>query len=182
MVMIAARAWKRTEERMKSFRRTQDGATALEFAMVVAPFFFLLFGLLEICIVFIVSTVMEQAAEDAARAIRTGVYTGTTGAPLHTDICTGMIELFNCSAALRVQVDSPTSFASVPALDFTKPDGTFKDQADISFDTGNGGDIVVVRVLFEWNLITPVISRPLSNFGTGSRLIQATVVFRNEPF
>lgn len=180
--MMSSRVFAQYRARMQRLKAKEDGTTALEFAMVAGPFFFLLFGLLEICIVFIVSTVMEQAAGDAARAIRTGAFTGTTGTPLKDDICSGMIGLFDCANSLRVQVDSPTSFGTVPALDFTDGDGSFKAQDDIAFDTGDGGDIVVVRVFFEWELITPVIARPLSNFNDNSRLIQATVVFRNEPF
>ncbi|MEM7768777.1 MAG: TadE/TadG family type IV pilus assembly protein [Pseudomonadota bacterium] len=172
----------RAHARFERFKARNEGTTALEFAMVAGPFFFLLFGLIEICLVFIVATVMEQAAEDASRTIRTGAFTGTDGVPLQADICTGMIQLFNCGAALRVQVDSPDTFANVPPLNFTEPDGTFSPQASVPFDTGNGGDIVVVRVLFEWQLITPVLSRSLANFGTDTRLIQSTVVFRNEPF
>lgn len=174
-------ACKRATAQLRRLRQRQDGATAVEFAMVAGPFFFLLFGLLEICIVFIISTVMEQAAEDAARAIRTGGYVGTDGVPLQASICTGMIELFDCANALRVQVDSPSAFDTVIASGYEASPGAFKAQTTIPFDTGDGGDIVVVRVLFRWELITPFLSRPLSNWGD-SRLIQSTVVFRNEPF
>ncbi len=174
-------AWTHARRQVRRLKASQAGATAVEFAMVAGPFFFLLFGLLEICLVFIISTVMEQAADDAARAIRTGAYTGTDGVPLQADICTGMLDLFNCDAALRVQVNSPTSFATAIADDYEAAPGVFKDQSGITYDDGAGGDIVVVRVLFRWELITPVISQPLSNWGN-ARLIQSTVVFRNEPF
>lgn len=150
--------------------------------MVAGPFFFLLFGLMEICIIFIISTVMEQAAEDAARAIRTGSSASADGGALQAEVCTGMLELFNCTNALRVQVDSPADFDTVPPLDFSNADGTLKDQVSITYDTGAGDDYVVIRVILEWSLITPIISQSLSNFGTNSRLIQATVVFQNEPF
>ena len=43
-------------------------------------------------------------------------------------------------------------------------------------------DIVVVRAFYEWELMTPILSAPLANLSGNRRLLQATVVFRNEPF
>ena len=56
------------------------------------------------------------------------------------------------------------------------------DDSDFDFDMGEANDIVVVRAFYEWELITPILSAPLSNMSNDRRLLQATVAFRNEPF
>ena len=56
------------------------------------------------------------------------------------------------------------------------------DDSDFEFSPGNANEIVVVRVFYEWELLTPVLSAPLANMSNGRRLLQATVAFRNEPF
>ena len=60
-------------------------------------------------------------------------------------------------------------------------DGDVNDD-DLQFDAGQGNDIVLARVFYEWQIITPVIGAPLSNMNGDRRLLQASVAFRNEPF
>src|SRR4051812_9906535 len=55
----------------------ERGATAVEFALVALPFSLLLFMIMELALVFLVSTGIESAAERAARTIRTGEFQGT---------------------------------------------------------------------------------------------------------
>jgi hypothetical protein len=61
----------------------------------------------------------------------------------------------------------------------------------LSYTPGVGGDIVIVRAFYEWDLlaklpIMPVgnnhIDTRLSNMPNGDRVLIATAVFRNEPF
>ena len=44
----------------QAYAKDRRGLAAVEFAMVAAPFFLLIFGLLEICVLFVVSTIMEK--------------------------------------------------------------------------------------------------------------------------
>jgi hypothetical protein len=56
-------------------------------------------------------------------------------------------------------------------------------KANFSYDPGVGGDVIVVRAFYPWDLpasLPEVIS--LSNMQDKSRLLIATVAFRNEPF
>jgi len=57
---------------IRRFARAQRGAMAVEFAIVAFPFLLLLFGIVELALVFIVSMTLETATGDAARMIRTG--------------------------------------------------------------------------------------------------------------
>ena len=48
----------RLRSRWQAFAKDRRGAAAVEFAMIAAPFFFLIFGLLEVCLIFIMTTIM----------------------------------------------------------------------------------------------------------------------------
>jgi Flp pilus assembly pilin Flp len=57
---------------LRRFARKDDGAAAIEFAMVAAPFLALVFAILETAIVFFAGQVLETATADSARLIMTG--------------------------------------------------------------------------------------------------------------
>src|SRR5690348_2732514 len=57
---------------MGRFIRQQDGANAVEFGMVVAPFLALVFHIIETALVFFAGQTLETAGLDSARLIMTG--------------------------------------------------------------------------------------------------------------
>ena len=175
---------RRLREHLERWRRDRKGATAVEFAFVAFPFFVMLIGLIEVACIFIVSTVLEHGAVEAARTIRTGEFQGGTATieAFETEICNNMANLFDCKN--KISIDVRSDFTSFAATDDPTPldsDDKFDDSA-FTFDSGGRNDIVVVRVFYQWSLITPVISGPLANMHGDKRLIQSTVAFRNEPF
>jgi len=56
----------------KRFRKNEDGATAIEFAFVALPFFALLFGIMELAIVFFINSALVHSTSEAGRHIRVG--------------------------------------------------------------------------------------------------------------
>lgn len=166
------------------FRRARDGATAVEFALIAAPFLALMFGVLELGMVFMVSTTLDNATEAAARKIRTGEFQtagGGSAATFKNAICDNMTWLgASCSSKLQVDVRTFTKFANV-ALTDPVTNGAF-DSTKTTFVPGNGEDIVVVRAYYEWTLVTPMMNAGLASLGGTKRLIYSTVTFRNEPY
>ena len=57
---------------VRRFARRKDGSVAIEFGMVAAPFFALLFAIMETAIVFFAGQALETAVADSARLIMTG--------------------------------------------------------------------------------------------------------------
>lgn len=180
----------RWQKKLEAFANDNRGIAAVEFALIAMPFFFLIFGLLEVCVIFIMSSILEHAAGEAARQIRTGqlqtfghVDTATAQAAFRTDVCDELFGLMSCDTRLKIDVQKFNSFSTTggSSLDF---DGTTGDLDDTGFGFVAGGqnEIVVIRVFYEWDLIIPVMSAPLSNMSDNRRLLQATVAFRNEPF
>ena len=173
----------RAMDRLKLWSRDQRGIAAVEFALIAAPFFFLIFGLLEICVIFIMSAVLEHGINEAARGIRTGqMQEGGFGeVAFKNAVCSELFDLLDCGDKLRFDVKTFSDFSSTEAVTPIDEDGEL-DDSEFDFDPGNANDIVVVRVFYEWDLITPILSAPLANMSNGRRLLQSTVAFRNEPF
>jgi Flp pilus assembly protein TadG len=162
--------------------RDRRGATALEFGLIALPFFSLLLAIFETTAVFFASATLENAANDAARQIRTGeVQDGNiSAADFKNLICGEITPLLACDANLIVDV---RSFANFQAVNFPPPlddDGAF--QIPPVFSPGAAGDIVLVRVFYTWHVVTPLIGAALANMNGNERLISTAVAFRNEPF
>jgi Flp pilus assembly protein TadG len=163
------------------FAAAERGATAVEFSLVALPFFALLFAILELGLVFMVSTNLESATDQAARQIRTGeVQTaGGTAATFKTAICAQMV-VSDCASNLKIDVRTFDQFADVDTSDPVK-DGKF-DDTKLRFAPGGPEDIVLVRAYYQWTLITPMLNTAMQSLANGKRLISATATFQNEPY
>jgi Flp pilus assembly protein TadG len=168
------------------FIRAERGVTAVEFALVSLPLLVMVFGLLELALVFMVGTTLDNATESAARMIRTGEFQ-TSAANTKTDfkalVCARMTWLTpKCATNLWLDVQTFSNFnglANPPAVTASafNPNG-------LCFAAGAPTDIVLVRAYFQWDLFTPLLNAALENMGGGSgkRLISSATAFRNEPF
>ena len=56
----------------RRFARQKDGAVAVEFALVAAPFLAMVFAVMETAVIFFAGQALETAAADSARLILTG--------------------------------------------------------------------------------------------------------------
>lgn len=173
----------RLRDKWLGYLRQKRGAVAVEFALVAVPFFFIIFGLLEVCMIFIFSSIMEHAISDSSRLIRTGQAQDNafTATEFRAAFCDETFGMLNCIDKLHVDVKQISGFG---AADLSAPldgDGNF-DDSGFGFDPGDANEIVAVRIYYEWDLITPWISAPLANMSGNRHLIQENLVFRNEPF
>lgn len=165
------------------FAGARSGSAAVEFAFVALPFLALLFAVLELGMVFLVSTTLQNAADAAGRKIRTGELqaAGGTAATFKAAICADMSWLgSDCATNLTVDVRTFTTFAAVTASD-PVTDGAI-DPTKTTFQPGNAEDIVLVRAYYSWTLFTPLLNSGLKSLSNGKRLISTTVTFRNEPW
>ena len=174
----------------KHFALCSKGATAVEFALVAAPFFALLIALLQTALVFFAGRVLDEATEEASRYIMTGqAQNGNmTQSGFENYLCdssntaTLVSSLFTCSK-LMVNVESYSDFASAstgtPTLTFGS-NGTVSNTW--SYSPGNPGDIVVVQVMYQWPIVLGPLGFDLANLSNGNRLLISTAVFKNEPY
>lgn len=98
------------------FAQARRGATAVEFAIIALPFCVLLFGIIELGLVFMVSVTLQNATDSAARHIRTGQFQ-TSGSNAKADfktlVCNRMSWLATpCTSKLTVAVQTFANFAA----------------------------------------------------------------------
>jgi Flp pilus assembly protein TadG len=167
---------------LRRFRRNRRGSAAVEFALVAPVFFALLFAIIETGIVFMAGQVLENITQQSARKVMTGqaqtaAYTQTQ---FKNYVCTQIPALFTC-ANLYVDVESYPSFSSVAINSQIDGSNNFT-SGNMQYSPGNPGDIVVVRLFYQWPLIVTGLGYNIANLSGSKRLLVATAAFRNEPY
>lgn len=169
------------------FSRDEAGmTTTLEFAFVAAPFFALLFGIIELGMIFLVSTTLESATDVVARQIRTGelqIAGGATAVTFAKQICAeGIVSWLgsNCAANLSIDVRTFAQFQNANVAD-PVTNGALNKPA-LTFQPGGPSDIVLVRTFYVWTLIAPGLDGAIQQLSGGKILITSTATFRNEPY
>src|SRR5205809_4468272 len=101
--------WQRAAAKLLQAR---DGAAAVEFAMVAAPFLAMVFAIMETAIVFFAGQALETAAADSARLIMTGQAqtSGMDQVKFKEAVCAKIFGLFDCAGGLYVDVKNYPSF------------------------------------------------------------------------
>ena len=167
---------------MRHFARQQDGSTAVEFGLVAAPFLALVFAIIETAIVFFSGQALETAVADSARLIMTGQAQtqGLSQSAFKDAVCAKIFGLFDCQNGVYVDVKTFASFGNVTMQSPIDAGGNFVN--DFTYNPGGPGDIVVVRLFYQWPVYVALLGFDLKNMNGGKRLLVATAAFRNEPY
>jgi Flp pilus assembly protein TadG len=162
---------------MRRFTRDQEGAAAVEFAIIVIPFLMLIFAIFELGLVFLVSMTLENAVSNVDRKIRTGEFqaSATSNKAAFLDaVCKEMAWLeSSCPSAISLDVRVLPSF--------TGTNGVSRPTGETCWDPGGAGSIVLVRAYYKWPVITPLLQGAVAGSG-GDRELSFTNVFTNEPY
>lgn len=162
--------------RARLWVQDRSGSAAIEFAMIAPIFVGLLVAIFEIGLVFFAGQTLETGAADAARLVMTGQAQKMTVDQFKAALCPKISMLFDCnqiSVDIRAFDITPTIPPAIVAGKLT---------TDLSFQTGGAGQIVVVRVFYQWPLLVTGLGFDASNLAGNKRLLTATASFRNEPF
>jgi Flp pilus assembly protein TadG len=176
-IQMLCRSWKRGAG-------CNSGASAVEFALIAAPFLALLVAILQTAVVFLAGRVLDETTEQASRYILTGQAqtSGMTQSQFADYVCQKSSSLFNCSNFM-VNVQNYSSFASAntstPTLTFDSSGAVTNQWA---WSPGNAGDIVIVQVMYQWPIILGPLGFNLSNLSNGNRLLVSTVALKTEPY
>jgi Flp pilus assembly protein TadG len=166
------------------FAHNERGVAAVEFALIAVPFFAILFAIMETALVFFASQALETVAADSGRLILTGQAqnSGFDQAQFKNQVCARVVGLFDCASKLYVDVRKFSSFASISLPNPLDQNGQLpQNQTDYSYQPGGPGDIVVVRLFYNWPVYVSLLDKTLAGKGQG-HLIVATSAFRNEPY
>ena len=165
------------------FKKDDDGATAVEFALIALPFVGFVFLILEGAVVFWAEQVLEDAVARTGRLIRTGQAqtSSMTSSQFKAAVCDEAKYIIpNCLTKLHLNVDRYPTFSSVNFDPPVDADGNV-DPAQLNYQPGIGGDIIIVQAFYEWPMIFywPGSS---TNWSNGNQLLTGATAFRNEPF
>jgi Flp pilus assembly protein TadG len=160
------------------------GTSAVEFALVAAPFIGLLVALFETALVFFAARVLDETVEQASRVILTGQAQsgGMSQSAFANWVCSNTYGLFNCNNFM-INVQNYSSFS---AANTATPTLTFNAAGQVtnnfSYNPGAANDIVVVQVMYQWPIVLGPLGFNLPNMSNGNRLLISTAVFKNEPY
>src|ERR1700730_13756876 len=166
---------------LRRFRRNRRGSAVVQFAFVAPLFFGLLFAIIEAALIFFAGQVLETITQTSARMILTGQAqtAAYTQSQFATYVCSQVPALFNCSN-IFIDVESYSSFQTV-AIN-SQIDGSNNFINNMKYCPGNSGDIVVVRLFYQWPTFVTGLGYNISNFAGSMRLLSATAAFQTEPF
>ncbi|MGH6956846.1 MAG: TadE/TadG family type IV pilus assembly protein [Caulobacteraceae bacterium] len=171
-------------KRLRSLGGDERAATAVEFALLISPLLALIMGSLQIFLVFFAGQVLQSAAISAGRQLMTGAdqQASMTQSQFQQSVCNAAPILFTCTN-IMVDVESAASYA---ALSTATPTVTYDKKGNVtnnwSYTPGGAGDIVILRVMYDWPVIGGPAALGLANQANGSHLLVATSVFKNEPY
>jgi len=170
--------------RWRAFVADREGATAAEFALIGAPFIALLIALIQSFLVFFAQQHLEMVVIQSSRMILTGQAQAQNlnQTQFAQVVCSNVAILFNCNN-LMIDVQVAGSWTSGNA---GAPTLTFDSKGNVTnawqYNPGNPGDIVVVRVMYQWPVFMGPLGFNLANLSNGNRLIMASRAFKNEAF
>ncbi len=168
---------------VRRFRRNRRASAALEFALVAPIFFALLFAIIETALMFFASQVLETVTQDSARMILTGQAqtAAYTQQQFASYVCnqTSVSVLFNCNQ-IYIDVKSYSSFSNVSISNQIDSSGNFIN--NMTYSPGAAGDIVVVRLFYQWPIFVTGLGYNIANLSGSKRLLVGTAAFKNEPY
>ena len=167
---------------LRRFRRNRRGSAVVEFALVAPVFFALLFAIIETAMVFFASQVLETVTQDSARMIMTGQaqMAAFSQAQFKANVCGRIGVLFDCTNGIYIDVQSYSAFSNVAITDPIDAGKNFLPA--MNYSPGGPGDVVVVRLFYQWPLFVTGLGYNIANLSGSKRLLSATAAFRNEPY
>jgi Flp pilus assembly protein TadG len=181
---------------------SDSGDTMLEFAFVAPMLVLLLVMIIDLGMMLVTQSLLNGAAQDASRLIRTGqIYAdGNSITPFENQICSDMAPVMsttNCQSNVVFEVQTFSSFGSVSFTPCTQTSYQSGSGAVCSFSPGAATQIVGVRVTYGRSFMISWVGACLTTggscwFGPGTTgtvsggnhtvPLMSTFVFQNEPF
>jgi len=177
----SVRLFKRIRKRLTALGNS--GAAAIEFAIVGSAFMLMMLASFEFGYMLFVQSVLDNAARDAARLVRTGQAqnSGNAQSTFSTLLCNDVGYLIGCgSLVYQAQVFNDWTSAQT-AINTPPTRDVNGNMVSAGFSAGTPGQILVVTVTYNYPFFTPLVGNLLGS-GTNSAFLMSTVVFQNEPY
>ena len=164
---------------LNKWKKKEEGATAIEFSMLLMPYLMLCLGIIELSLMFTSASLLEGATGSAARLIRTGQLQQSGQDPetvFRDAFCQFAVVLIDCNDVV-IEVTTLDAYG-----DFSPPvyDGSGQ-MVSSGFDAGGSDAKVLIRVAYRYSMITPLVG-PILNGDDGTTLFMSTIVLQTEPY
>ena len=169
---------------MRRFAKSTSGATAVEFAFVAVPLIALIFAALQTATILFLDQAIQTVAEQSGRQLMTGTaqQANLSQSQFQQLVCNNLPPVFQCSNII-IDVQSGPSFSSINTAPLTVTyDGKGAVTNNWSYNPGNPGDIVIMRVMYNWTVVDGPLHLGLATQANGTALLVGTAVFKNEPY
>ncbi|HUC50677.1 MAG TPA: TadE/TadG family type IV pilus assembly protein [Xanthobacteraceae bacterium] len=165
-----------------AFKGAQQGATAVEFALIAPAFIALLIAIFETTQFLYVQANLQVAATQAARLFMTGQAqsSGMSQAQIEATICPTVKALVNC-ANLVINVQSSSSATGLS----TSTPQMYNAQGQLNsgnYSLGTPGDLMVVQIGYPLPVVAGPLGFLLSGNGNGTASVWGVAAFRVEPY
>ncbi len=183
-------------QKMAGWRKDQSGTTAIEFGMVGLPFLMFAMSVTGLGLYWLATSQLNHAVSSASRQIRTGAAqrANKTVAEFKQIVCDQLTNFIDCNDKLQVHVQSFDQWANVQPIDCIQADGTGLRPTggagtnSLTQSSGEASEVVMVTLCYRWELAEsmPWLLLAAKKNGSptldGAALIQATSIFRTEPY
>jgi Flp pilus assembly protein TadG len=168
--------------------RSEDGVTAIEFAMI-APLFFLLLGsIMETGIMLFSEYSLQTSVQSAARLVRTGQAQELllTKAQFKDKICETAEIVMDCAGGVTVYMVPAANFAALEATapSYLQVGNSYGGPAGASsYGCGGPSQVVALIATYDWKFTMPFLKQHFGNVdGNTKRRLAGFAMFQNEPF
>lgn len=147
---------------------SKSGNVMVEFAMIAAPFFLLLGGIVEMAFLMLASNALQSAVQVAGQEIENGVVSADS-MTFRGAVCERLPAIMSCEGELVIDVESVSDW------------GSFQSDQSVTeaFPLDAATNDLFVRVSYAWPTIFPsaVLGMDISD-DSGSFLLAATAIIR----
>jgi Flp pilus assembly protein TadG len=159
------------------------GGAAIEFAVVGSCFMLMLLASFEFGYMLFIQSVLDNAARDAARLIRTGQAqeSGNANSTFQTLLCNDVGSLIGCGNIIYQAEVFNNWTAAQTAVNTPPTRDSNGNYVSAGFTAGTQSQIMVVTVTYNYPFFTPWIGSVLGG-SSNTALLMSTVVFQNEPY
>ena len=181
---IVGKLFARMSRLGRAFARDGSASPTVEFALVAPIFIGLLLATLQAGTVFLVKAFFESSAQEGARLVMTNHTMSMTTAQFHSQICSELTALFDCSQVIVQLTPLPagaTNLASLlPQFDI-HGNLTGTPTVDVGANAGASGTDMLLVVMYPWPVYGGPLGLNLATLPNGKMLMTSTQVFRVEP-
>ena len=167
---------------MIRFSKSQDGSTAIEFALLFPIFIAVLFSAFEMGTLFLRFNQLDHAVDNVSRVMRIKQGATFSEPTIRKMVCDEISIVQSCEDYMAVELASLNSFAMSGARNSCSGTGKVV-RSPGAFSAGKKSEVLIMRVCLSFEPLTPYLGIALNLVPEGNNRYVAvsSTLFANEP-